>query len=167
MSVLTYQNGIEIAGGNCLAEASFSGRVSVSVADEGETAVVISLVGGNKESQESNVSVLGCSKDKEKTLVSCSISDMPNLEALPEDRNSVEPHSCRKEMEISLPQDDCYSPIRSMSPTELKISADDAVRSAPSHINNKLNDSGLDLDHGLPMGSDTPGNCIFETLCLF
>ncbi|KAL7111840.1 hypothetical protein ACP275_05G114900 [Erythranthe tilingii] len=154
VSVLTktYQNGLEIASGDhCLAEASFSGRVSVSVADEGETAVVISLVDRNQESRESNESVLGCSKDGETALLSCSVSDMPNLEALPGDRNSVEPNSVHQEMELSL------SPISTL-PAELKKIADDALRTAPRHINNKTIeiDASVGLGLDLPMDSDTP-----------
>ncbi|KAK6117001.1 hypothetical protein DH2020_049245 [Rehmannia glutinosa] len=74
----TYQNGLEIAGGDSLTQASFSGRVSVSVADDGETAVVVSLLEGNQESQESSQSVLGCSKDMGNTLLSSSISSIPS-----------------------------------------------------------------------------------------
>ncbi|KDP25273.1 hypothetical protein JCGZ_20429 [Jatropha curcas] len=37
---------------DCLANASFSGKLSVSVADAGETAVVVSMVEGNKRTEE-------------------------------------------------------------------------------------------------------------------
>ncbi|KAI3453835.1 hypothetical protein Pfo_010498 [Paulownia fortunei] len=154
----SYQNDLEIAGDDCLAEASFSGRVSVSVADDGETAVVISLVEGNQGSQESSESVLGCSKDMENTLLSSSVSNIPKSEALTGDRKSVEPNSCQQEMELSLSRDNCYSSSHAISPAELKISADDAVERAPRHLNKKMIDSGLDLDLGLSMGSDTPVN---------
>lgn len=155
----SYQNDSEIAGGDYLADASFSGRVSVSVADDGETAVVISLVEGNQESQESE-SVVRCGKDMENTLLSSSTSNMPNSEAPLGYRNSLEPNSCLQEMEPSLSRDNCYTSSHSVSPAELKISADDAVKRAPRHLNNKMIDSGLGLDLGLSTGSDTPGNCI-------
>ncbi|KAK4422508.1 hypothetical protein Salat_1833300 [Sesamum alatum] len=149
-----HQNGLEISGSDCQPEASFSGRVSVSVADDGETAILISLLEGNQESQESSKSVFECSKDMENTLFPASTSDVLKSEALPDNRNSLGPNICQQELELSLSQDNCYSSSHSVSPGQLKISTDDAVKQRPTHINNKGVDSGLDLDLGLSMCSD-------------
>ncbi|GFP79301.1 uncharacterized protein at4g10930 [Phtheirospermum japonicum] len=80
LSRKSYQNVFEVAGDDCLAEASFSGRVSVSVADDGETAVVISMLDDeNQESQESSQLAVGCSKDMGNTLLlPSSESSLPN-----------------------------------------------------------------------------------------
>ncbi|XP_057810015.1 uncharacterized protein At4g10930 isoform X3 [Salvia miltiorrhiza] len=131
VSRINFQNSMEIAGGDCLAVASFSGRVSVSVADDRETAVVISLVEGNQKYQESDVK---CSKDMDNKLLSSSTSSASNAEALPEKRNSLDPDSCQQETEESF------------SPAKQKISADDIVERAPIHLNNKMTESGLGLD---------------------
>ncbi|KAL0447749.1 UNVERIFIED_CONTAM: hypothetical protein Slati_1902800 [Sesamum latifolium] len=149
----SYQNELEISGGDCQPEASFSGRVSVSVADDGETAILISLLEGNQESQESSKSVFGCSKDMESTLFPASTSDVLKSEALPGNRNSLEPNICQQELELSLSQDNCYSSSHSTSPGQLKIS-DEAVKQSQKHLNNEVVDSSLDLDLGLSMCSD-------------
>ncbi|KAG8382120.1 hypothetical protein BUALT_Bualt05G0043500 [Buddleja alternifolia] len=155
LSVLrnSYHDGLEIAAGNFLEEASFSGRVSVSVADDGETAVVVSLIEGNERNQES---VLGCSKDMENTLLCSSLSNTPNSDALPGDINSVEPNSGQQEIELSLSRDNSYAPSHSISPSQLKINADDAAKRASIPVKNRLLDSGLDLDLGLSMSFDSP-----------
>ncbi|PIN20145.1 hypothetical protein CDL12_07161 [Handroanthus impetiginosus] len=145
----SYQSGVEIADGDCPTDASFSGRVSVSVADDGETAVVISLIEGNQETQESNESVVRKSRDMESTL-SSTIYNMPKSEALPGNRSSVEHNTGQEEMEVSLSCDNCYGSSHSKSPARLN----DAVNSAPIYVNNKMVNSGLDLDLGLLMDSD-------------
>ncbi|XP_042024276.1 uncharacterized protein At4g10930-like isoform X2 [Salvia splendens] len=134
VSRINYQNGIGNTGGDYLAEASFSGRVSVSVADDGETAVVISLVEGNQKYQES---------DMDNKVLTCSTSSVSNAEALPEKRNSFDPESCQQETEEYL------------SPAKQKISAGDIVERAGTHLNDKMTESGLGLDLGTSMGSDT------------
>lgn len=85
-----------------------------------------------------------CSEDMDNS----SVSSASNAEALPEQRNSLDPDSCLQEMEESL------------SPAEKKMHADDAVERAPTHSNNKTTESGLGLDLGMPMHSDTLSNCI-------
>ncbi|KAL0304899.1 UNVERIFIED_CONTAM: hypothetical protein Sangu_3061200 [Sesamum angustifolium] len=163
----SYQNGLEISGGDCQPEASFSGRVSVSVADDGETAILISLLEGNQESQESSKSVFGCSKDMENTLFPASTSDVLKSEALPGNSNSLGPDICQQELELSLSQDNCYSSSHSISPGQLKISTDEAVKQPPKHLNNKVVDSSLDLDLGLFMCSDISGNSISKIFASF
>lgn len=137
---------MEIAGGGCLAEASFSGRVSVSVADDGETAVVISLVEGNHNYQESDAK---CSEGMDIKVLSSTTSTTSNAEALPEYRNSLDPDSCQQETQVLL------------SPAEQKIGAHDAVERAPTQLNNKTTEPGLGLDLGQSMGFDMFGDCIF------
>lgn len=46
------QHGPEIANGEYVTETTFSGKMSVSVADTGETAVVVSMVGGSQWTEE-------------------------------------------------------------------------------------------------------------------
>ncbi|KAL1569189.1 hypothetical protein AAHA92_00699 [Salvia divinorum] len=140
VSRINYQNGIGNTGGDYLAEASFSGRVSVSVADDGETAVVISLVEGNQKFQESGAK---CGMDMDNKLLTCSTSSVSNAEALPEKRNSFDPESCQQETEESL------------SPAKQKICAGDSVERARTHLNDKMTESGLGLDLGTSMCSDT------------
>ncbi|KAH6805091.1 hypothetical protein C2S51_029922 [Perilla frutescens var. frutescens] len=141
-----YQNGADIAGSDYLAEASFSGRVSVSVADDGETAVVISLVEGNQKSQESGESIVKCSKDMDNKVISGSTSNTLNSEALPDYRNNLEPDSCQQEMEVYLSRHNCHTAMHLVSPAELKICADDTVKRAPAYSNDKMIESGLGLD---------------------
>lgn len=140
-----YQNGVEIDGGDYLAEPSFSGRVSVSVADDGETAVVISLVEGNQKSQQSAESILDFSKDMDNRVLSSSTSNTLNSEALPDYRNNLKPDSCPQETEVYLSRHNCHTALHLLSPAELKICADDAVERAPTHSNNNVTESGLGL----------------------
>lgn len=66
----------------------------------------------------------------------------------------------QEEMGHSLPQDNCDTSTHSLSPVDLKISADDTVKRASTHLNNKTIDSALCPDLGLNTGSDMPGNDI-------
>ncbi|KAL2547612.1 uncharacterized protein Fot_09142 [Forsythia ovata] len=127
--------------GDCSMEASFSGRVSVSVADVGETAVVVSLVEGNPRSQELSVSALEYSKDTENTFLSSCIADMPKLEAPSSNSTCAEPNAGGQELEHSLNTDD------------------EAIRS-PRCMNNKSSESGLNLNFGSSVGSSTVGDVI-------
>ncbi|KAL6578737.1 hypothetical protein OROMI_008953 [Orobanche minor] len=133
---------------------SFSGRVSV--ADDGETAVVISLLEENQVCQESSQSAVFCSKDMGNTLLPSSISSLPKLEELPGDRESVEPNSSQQGIEVTLSQDNGCSSSHAILPAELNTNGDVAVGRGPGHLNKKMIDSGTDLDHGIAMGSDTP-----------
>ncbi|KAL8503616.1 hypothetical protein ACS0TY_022377 [Phlomoides rotata] len=142
----SYQSCLEIGGGDYPAEASFSGRVSVSLADDAETAIVISLVEENQDSEESGKSVMQHGIDMENTFISSSTSNMSKSESLPDYANNLEHKSCQHEMGLSLPQDNCFTSTHSLSPVELKISADDTVERAPTHLNNKVVDTALGLD---------------------
>lgn len=128
----SYQSCLEIGGGDYPADASFSGRVSVSLADDAETAIVISLVEGKQDSEESGKSVVQRESKSESLLGST---------------NNLEDNSCQQEMGLSLP-------------VGLKISAADTAESAPTHLNNKIVDTDLGLDLGLSTGPDMPGNRI-------
>ncbi|GJN17853.1 hypothetical protein PR202_gb04956 [Eleusine coracana subsp. coracana] len=52
-----FSEGFVIGSDRTSTDASFSGRVSVSIADEGETALVVSMVGVHPESDQSEVSL--------------------------------------------------------------------------------------------------------------
>lgn len=114
----------------------------MSVADDGETAVVISLVEGNQKYQEPDAK---CSEGMDTKVLSSSTSTTSNIEALPEYRDTLDP--CQQETQVLL------------SPAEQKICADDAVERAATHVHNK-SDSGLGLDLGKSIGFHTLGDCI-------
>lgn len=131
----------------------------MSVADDGETAVVISLVEGNQKSQQSGESIVEFSKDKDNKVLSSSTSNTLNSEALPDYRKNFEPDSCPQETEVYLSRHNCHTALHLLSSAELKICADDAVERGPTHSDN-MTESGLGLDLGISMGSDTPCDCI-------
>lgn len=137
----------------------------MSVADDGETAVVISLVEGNQKSQQSGESIVEFSKDMDNKVLSSSTSNTLNSEALPDYRKNLEPDSCPQETEVYLSRHNCHTALHLLSSAELKICADDAVERAPTHSDN-MTESGLGLDLGISMGSDTPCDCILKNLPL-
>lgn len=139
-----------------MAEPSFSGRVSVSVADDGETAVVISLVEGNQTSQQSGKTSAEFSKDMDNKLLSSY-----NTEALPDYRNSFKTESCQQEAEIYLSRQNCHTALHLLPPSELKKYSDDAVERASTHSNN-MTESGLALDLGISMGSEPPNPILWN-----
>lgn len=127
----------------------------MSVADDGETAVVVSLLTGNQGCQKSSEYVLG-HKDMENALLSHSASDMPKSKALPDS----EPYLCQPESALSLSQDTSLGSSCSILPTQLKTNANDSVKIAPEHLNSAIANSGLNLGRGLSLSLDTFVNCI-------
>ncbi|XP_051129465.1 uncharacterized protein At4g10930 isoform X2 [Andrographis paniculata] len=147
----SYQSSFDISTGDFLAETSFSGRVSVSVADEGETAVVVSLVDRNQGTQKPSDSVFGCSTNVENTELFNSISNLLESEVLP----GNEPKSVQ-DMELLLSQDNCFGALPSVSPpSEVKIFADDSSGWSPIHVVSDMTDPGLNLGLGTATGTDT------------
>ncbi|CAA3008678.1 hypothetical protein CDL12_07161 [Olea europaea subsp. europaea] len=120
--------------GDCSMEASLAGRVSISVADVGETAVVVSLVERN-QSEELSVSALH-GKDTENTFISASLADMPKLEAPSSSSACTVPNFGGQELELYLNTDD------------------EEIR-RPRCLMNKFSDSGLDCNFGLSVGTST------------
>lgn len=131
--------------GDCSMEASLAGRVSISVADVGETAVVVSLVERN-QSEELSVSALH-GKDTENTFISASLADMPKLEAPSSSSACTVPNFGGQELELYLNTDD------------------EEIR-RPRCLMNKFSDSGLDCNFGLSVGTSTAGNCVHEVLLI-
>ncbi|KAL3818274.1 hypothetical protein ACJIZ3_004179 [Penstemon smallii] len=145
----SYQHGIEFDGGSPV-EASFSGRVSVSLVDDGETAVVVSLVEENERNQESSESVSGCSKDM-KTILLCSStssSNIPTSEALLDELNSGQ-----QEVKLSLSQDNDYSSSQFFPTAQPNINSSDPEKRVTGQLHKKIPDSSLYLDHGLSVKS--------------
>ncbi|KAK4486345.1 hypothetical protein RD792_009016 [Penstemon davidsonii] len=145
----SYQHGIEFDGGSPV-EASFSGRVSVSLVDDGETAVVVSLVEENQRNQESSEPVSGCSKDM-KTILLCSStssSNIPTSEALLNELNSGQ-----QEVELSLSQDNDYSSSQFFPTAQPNINSSDPEKRVTGQLHKKIPDSSLDLDHVLSVKS--------------
>ncbi|XP_073129803.1 uncharacterized protein At4g10930 isoform X2 [Henckelia pumila] len=142
------QPGSGLSSGYCQAKSSFSERVSISVADDGETAIVISLLEGNQRSDwsESRESVLGCDEDMKNTL-SMSNSNILNLNNTLSDRNGVD--LGQPEREVTLLGDGSYIPSHSLSSSKLKMNIGDADKIAPGQSDNRIPDLGLDYNIGL------------------
>ncbi|KAK4354562.1 hypothetical protein RND71_026756 [Anisodus tanguticus] len=122
--------GPENASNNCLLEASFSGEVSVSVADAGETAVVVSIVERNKQGE-----VPG--------------KKLPNLDT-EEAKNTgiLIPDPDTPSIELSLPQNECPDSAQpSASSVDVKSDASTLL------FNNELIQPNLDLHLGLSVNS--------------
>ncbi|XP_075483507.1 LOW QUALITY PROTEIN: uncharacterized protein At4g10930 [Primulina tabacum] len=141
------QLGSGLSSGYCLAKSSLSERVSISVADDGETAIVISLLEGNQRTEESRESVLGCGEDVKNTL-STSNSNVLNSEETLFDRNGAALHLGQPEMELTVLEDGSYSQSNSLSSPKLKMSTGDADNIAPEHSNNRIRDLGFNHNIG-------------------
>ncbi|KZV31504.1 hypothetical protein F511_07355 [Dorcoceras hygrometricum] len=141
------QPGSGLSSGYCQAKSSFSERVSISLADDGETAIVISLLDGNHRSEESRESVLRCDEDVKNTL-STSYSNFLNSKETLSERNGVDLNLGQQEMEVTLLEDGSYSSSRSVSSSKLKRNTGDADKTAPGHANDSKPDLGLDYDIG-------------------
>lgn len=137
--------GSENASSECLVEAAFSGKVSVSVADAGETAVIVSLVEGNRGTEESSrnlLSSLDVCKEPEvdalkhnpgaNTLLS-SCTNNHKLETPSSERSIIEPNLRTQELELSLSKVTSFSaPSNSLDFTELKTNSDDKGMDRPA-----------------------------------
>ncbi|KAK1577836.1 hypothetical protein Q3G72_025287 [Acer saccharum] len=150
------------ANGECSAEAAFSRKVSVSVADAGETALVVSIIGGNQWTEEPNENFFSkIEADKGLTNEAFNLdkdnsasSERTNMQNLLEAQN----------LDLSLLHD-MSSPSISLGPSELKTncvdeklngqSSFDGVKISSSKIGNKLseNESSMGLHLGLSVGS--------------
>lgn len=163
---------LENINNESLNEETFSRKVSVSVVDTGDTAVVVSMVG---DSSESILPTLEVGKDLEtETLVSAS-----------EDSHKVEKFSGEKtikletqELELSLSCDTSFSlPSNALAHKQLRTSTGESINELSSfegvknssgklnesHISKKLSDSesSMGLDLGLCGGSFLSGNFIY------
>lgn len=167
---------LENVNNESLNEESFSRKVSVSVVDTGDTAVVVSMVG---DSSESILPTLEVGKDLEtESLVSAS-EDGHN------DSHKVEKFSGEKtikletqELELSLSCDTSFSvPSNALAHKQLRTSTGESINELTSfegvknssgklnesHISKKLSDSesSMGFDLGLCGGSFLSGNFIY------
>lgn len=162
---------LENVNNESLNEETFSRKVSVSVVDTGDTAVVVSVVG---DSTESILPTLEVGKDLEtESLVSAS-----------EDSHKVEKISGEKtikleaqELELSLSCDTSSLPSNALAHKQLRTSTGESFNELSSfegvknssgklnesHISKKLSDSesSMGLDLGLCGGSFLSGNFIY------
>ncbi|XP_019252315.1 PREDICTED: uncharacterized protein At4g10930 isoform X2 [Nicotiana attenuata] len=141
-SVSNKKFGPENASNNCLIEASFSGEVSVSVADAGETAVVVSIVERNKQGEvpDRNLSNLD-PKEAINTgiLIPDSVPDTPNIE-------------------LSLSQNECPDTVQlSATPVDVKPDASTQL------FSDELIQPNLDLHLGLSVNSFSACNDTTDT----
>ncbi|XVF10393.1 hypothetical protein REPUB_Repub07fG0178800 [Reevesia pubescens] len=98
------QYGSDSANGEYVTVTAFSGKFSVSVADTGETAVVVSMVGGNKwieEPSENFLSTLEVNNDRKIELsnsdVNCCDTEKPSC-----DKSTIQSILEGQELELSL-----------------------------------------------------------------
>ncbi|KAA8528223.1 hypothetical protein F0562_035526 [Nyssa sinensis] len=156
------------ASSECLVQAAFSGKVSVSVADAGETAVLVSMIEGNQGTEgpsEKCPSIGEVSKDPNiETLVSSSTANNSKLETLSSEKSTIQSNLEAQELVLSLSRDASFSlPSISSGLSELKTNSSDKAMNEPSVFDGvgissqKLFDeaceSSVDLHLGLSVGS--------------
>lgn len=122
------ERGPEYANCESFVEDAFAGKVSVSVADAGETAVVISMIGENKRTVEPNenfLSTVKVEKDlKTETFISASDAISHKVETPSMEKTIIQPIFELKELELSLSNDPSFSlPSNSLALSELKTSS--------------------------------------------
>ncbi|XVF12949.1 hypothetical protein REPUB_Repub08aG0164300 [Reevesia pubescens] len=98
------QYGPEIANREYVTETAFSGKLSVSLADTGETAVVVSMVGGNQWTEEPSENLLSTLEVKNGRKIELSNSDgnCCNTEKPSCDKSTIQPILEGQELELSL-----------------------------------------------------------------
>ncbi|KAL7189108.1 hypothetical protein ACSBR1_038886 [Camellia fascicularis] len=104
---------LENGSSECLVDAAFCGKVSVSVADAGETAVVVSLVEGNQVTEEPSEKLSSTSEvDKDlkiEMLISSSSANVTKLETPSTEKTSTQPALEAQELEPCLSKDTPFS----------------------------------------------------------
>ncbi|KAJ6962219.1 hypothetical protein NC652_001008 [Populus alba x Populus x berolinensis] len=113
------------------AEAAFSGKMSVSIADAGETAVVVSMVGGTKWTEEPRKPTLEVDED----LMDDAVKPDGNsykVERQSSKKTDVQPTVEAPELELSLSCDASFSHLStSLVLAELKTICDDGTVNEP------------------------------------
>ncbi|TMW87628.1 hypothetical protein EJD97_019696 [Solanum chilense] len=122
--------GPENASNNCLLEASFSGEVSVSIADAGETAVVVSIVERNNQGE----------------IPGRKLSNLDTKEAINTDILVPDPVPDPSSIELSLRQNECPDSAQPATPVDVKSDAS-------TDLCNELIQPNLDLHLGLSENS--------------
>lgn len=171
--------GSENAYSELLAEDAFSRKVSVSVADAGETAVVVSMGGGNQwtaEPKDTSLSMVEVEKGYRSDALNPHAKD-PKADSQAGERTDTPSMFEARELELSLSHDASFSlPSIFLGYGELKTgcadekmneqSSCDGVKSSSSkscyefYTGNKLseNESNIGLHLGLSVGSFLSGN---------
>lgn len=159
-----------------MAEAAFSGKMTVSIADAGETAVVVSMVGGTKWTEEPNKPALEADKDLMDDAVKPD-GNRHKVERQSSEKTDVQPTMEARELELSLSCDASFSHLStSLVLAELKTICDDGTVNEPiigddvknsltklfndSLVRNKMSEkeSSEGLHLGLSLGCSSPGN---------
>ncbi|KAK7399097.1 hypothetical protein VNO78_10272 [Psophocarpus tetragonolobus] len=146
----------------CHTEDSFSGKVSVSVADTGETAVVVSMVDRTKCVPETNEkSLLPFEVGGDPMTESCILMSDSNNQQSGEVKANTLPIMEEEELELSLSNNiSCSLTSKSLVHNDLKKSASGA-RNEPSgsegtmlfdESHNKTSPSRIESDMGLHLG---------------
>ncbi|XP_020234771.1 uncharacterized protein At4g10930 isoform X2 [Cajanus cajan] len=145
----------------CHAEDSFSGKVSVSVADTGETAVVVSMVDRTKWVPEtSEKSPLPFEVDGDPMTESCILKSDTNNHQNGEEKTDMLP-IMEEELELSLSNNiSCSLTSKSLVDNDIKKSASQARNGASGFDGSKLFDeshnktspSKIESDMGLHLG---------------
>ncbi|XP_027342379.1 uncharacterized protein At4g10930 isoform X2 [Abrus precatorius] len=145
----------------CQDEDSFSGKVSVSVADTGETAVVVSMVDRNKwVPATSEKSLLPFEVCGDPTTESCMLMSDTNNQQRGEEKTNASP-IVEEELELSLSNNiSCSLTSKSLGHNDLKQSANGARNELSSFDGAKLFDeshiktspSRIESDMGLHLG---------------
>lgn len=163
----------------CQAEESFSGKVSVSVADAGETAVVVSLVEENEWTPASSKDLSPLEVNKNPMTESyVSISDTNNHHSKTE-KTIISPME-EKELMLSLSHNVfCNLPSNSLGLDDLKKGAYGERSELSSFSGAKIldeshdraspsrNDSDMGVHLGLSVGSFLSGNFMNFIISLF
>ncbi|XVF53097.1 hypothetical protein PTKIN_Ptkin05aG0072300 [Pterospermum kingtungense] len=134
--------GPEIASSEYVTDTAFSGKLSVSVADAGETAVVVSMVRGNQWTEEPSgnlLSNLGV-KNGPKLDLSNYDDNCRDTEKKSCDKSAIQPILEGQELELSLSRNTfSTSLLNSLVHGELKTSKAAATIEQPSSIDGARN----------------------------
>jgi hypothetical protein len=182
--------GPENASSECFIEDAFSGKVSVSVADAGETAVVVSIVGENQWTSRPNENFLSAVKVEKdfntETFLSTSDASSHEVETPSTEKAIIQSIFEGKELELSLSRDTSFIlPSNSLVLSELKTSSADKAMNehssfhgigntsrnliSESCIGNRQSEkeSTIGLHLGLSIGSSLSGNFAYITILYF
>lgn len=176
---LSNQHEPENAGSGGSGEGAFSGKVSVSVADAGETALVVSVVEGSQRAEEpgGEHSTLDFTTDtKADAFLSSNVAFAPQRGDLSSERLGFVPKSESEELQLSLSGDICFS--SQFPSTDLTNKADreetgerklvnrlgmSSTKCSSIILEDKMVKSGLDLHLGLSVNSSSTVDMINDT----
>lgn len=148
--------------GECHAEDSFSGKVSVTIADTGDTDVVVSMIGGNKwVSASSEKDILPLEVDGDPLTESCNLMSNTNNQNQGTEKTTMSPIREGEDLELSLSHNmSCNQTSKSLVHDDLKEN-DNGARSKLSSFDGteildvshvKTSPSRTESDMGLYLG---------------